>query len=89
MQPLSFSKFRMYKVDPNDLEVADDLEFSFILGSRFRAVNVEIDEPAVQVNFEDFYKGQDSVTPLSKCCPKKNGFWTRVTLILSLKFLDV
>lgn len=61
MQSMTFSKFKIYKIDPNDLEVADDLEFPFIPGSRFRAVNVGIDEPAVQVNFEDFYKGQDIV----------------------------
>ncbi|RME67113.1 MAG: hypothetical protein D6782_03160 [Alphaproteobacteria bacterium] len=48
----------MYKVTDADLDQAPDLEFPFHPGSRFRAVNTGIDEPAAQINFEDFVKGQ-------------------------------
>jgi ethanolamine utilization protein EutQ (cupin superfamily) len=35
------------------------MEFPFHPGSRFRAVNTGIDEPSVQINYEDFFPGQD------------------------------
>ncbi|HYC02170.1 MAG TPA: hypothetical protein VED40_02700 [Azospirillaceae bacterium] len=60
-----WSKFGIYKVEDSDLETAPDLEFPFHPGSRFRAVNTGIDEPACQINFEDFYPGQDIVWTLA------------------------
>jgi quercetin dioxygenase-like cupin family protein len=56
---IKWSKFMIYKAVDSDLDNAQDLEFPFHPGSRFRAVNTGIDEPACQVNYEDFYKGRD------------------------------
>ena len=59
MDKIVYSKFRIYHPQDSDLDSAPDLQFPFVEGSRFRAVNTGIDEPACQVNFEDFYKGPD------------------------------
>lgn len=59
MEPLRYSKFVMYRVDDADLEGEPTFPFPFVDGSQFRAVNVGIDEPAVQVNFEDFLPGPE------------------------------
>lgn len=59
MDKLVYGKFRIYHPQDGDLDSAPDLEFPFIKGSRFRAVNCAIDEPACQINYEDFYKGPD------------------------------
>lgn len=59
MDRISWSKFEHYHYDATDLDDEPDMEFPFVPGSRFRAVNTGIDEPAVQINLEDFYKGQD------------------------------
>lgn len=56
---LDYSKVRMYTVKDSDLDTAPNYEFPFIPGSQFKAVNTGIDEPAVQVNFEDFVPGPD------------------------------
>lgn len=61
MQPITWSRFGHYNIDDSDLENAPDLQFPFIDGSRFRAVNTGIDEPAVQINFEEFYPGPDII----------------------------
>lgn len=58
---LDYSKFRLYSVQDADLDRAPGYEFPFIPGSQFKAVNTGIDEPAVQVNFEDFLPGPDIV----------------------------
>jgi hypothetical protein len=59
MDRIAWGKFAFYDYDQNDLTDEPDLEFPFVTGSRFRAVNTGIDEPGMQVNLEDFYKGQD------------------------------
>ncbi len=59
MDRIVWGKFAHYHYDVNDLADSGDLEFPFVPGSRFRAVNTGIDEPALQVNLEDFFKGQD------------------------------
>lgn len=59
MDRLVYGKFRIYHPKDIDLDDAPDYEFPFIKGSRFRAVNCAIDEPACQINYEDFYKGPD------------------------------
>ena len=56
---IEWGKFALYNYDAGDLETEPDLEFPFVPGSRFRAANIGIDEPAVQINLEDFYKGKD------------------------------
>ena len=59
MDKIVWGKFAHYHYDVNDLADSSDLEFPFVPGSRFRAVNTGIDEPALQVNLEDFFKGHD------------------------------
>lgn len=59
MDRIVYSRFGHYRAHDADLDEAPDLEFPFVPGSRFRAVNTGIDEPACQVNFEDFYAGKD------------------------------
>ncbi len=62
---IHWGKFKLYSPVDSDLDNAPDLEFPFHPGSKFRAVNTGIDEPGVQVNYEDFTKGQDIVWTLS------------------------
>ena len=52
---------KLYKAVDSDLDSAPSFEFPFIAESKFKAVNTGIDEPAVQINFEDFYRGPDIV----------------------------
>ncbi|QTH20174.1 hypothetical protein HRJ34_17655 [Rhizorhabdus wittichii] len=59
MDRISWSKFAHYNCVDADLDDAPDLEFPFHPGSKFRAVNTGIDEPACQVNYEDFVRGSD------------------------------
>lgn len=59
MDRITWGKFAHYHYDAADLADAADLEFPFVPGSRFRAVNTGIDEPALQVNLEDFFPGED------------------------------
>jgi mannose-6-phosphate isomerase-like protein (cupin superfamily) len=62
---INWGRFSIYHCNDADLDEAPDLEFPFIKGSRFRAVNTGIDEPGVQVNYEDFVKGKDIVWTLA------------------------
>jgi quercetin dioxygenase-like cupin family protein len=59
MDRIAWGKFAHYRYHDQDLANEPDLEFPFVPGSRFRAVNTGIDEPALQLNLEDFYKGVD------------------------------
>ncbi len=59
LDPITWSKFKIYHPVDSDLDDAPDLEFPFHPGSKFRAVNTGIDEPSTQINYEDFVKGQD------------------------------
>ncbi|MCZ8131159.1 MAG: hypothetical protein O9284_07625 [Steroidobacteraceae bacterium] len=51
---IPYSKFRRYTVNDRDPHDAPVFPVPFIEGSRFKASNTGIDEPAVQVNFEDW-----------------------------------
>jgi hypothetical protein len=57
MDRITWGKFAHYRYNDQDLANEPDLQFPFVPGSRFRAVNTGIDEPALQLNLEDFYKG--------------------------------
>lgn len=65
MDRIQWGKFAVYHGDSADLDDQPDLTFPFVEGSRFRAANTGIDEPALQVNIEDFYKGVDIPWTLS------------------------
>ena len=58
---IPWGKFKVYHCEDSDLDSAPAIEFPFIDGSRFKAVNTGIDEPGVQINYEDFVKGDDIV----------------------------
>jgi hypothetical protein len=59
MSAIVWGKFAHYRYDAGDLADQPDLEFPFVAGSRFRAVNTGIDQPALQLNLEDFFKGPE------------------------------
>ena len=59
MDRIVWGKFAAYRYEAGDLDAEPDLEFPFVPGSRFRAATIGIDQPAVQINLEDFYKGAD------------------------------
>ena len=65
MDALKWGRFGIYRCEDGDLDNAPDMEFPFAAGSRFRAVNTGINEPACQINYEDFYKGPDIVWTLA------------------------
>jgi hypothetical protein len=65
MDRITWGRFAHYVYNAADLETEPDLEFPFVPGSRFRAANTGIDEPALQVNLEDFVKGVDIPWTLS------------------------
>lgn len=50
-------KFGIYTPVNSDLDNVPELEFPFVPGSRFRAVNTGVNEPGCQINYEDFYWG--------------------------------
>ncbi len=62
---IEWGKFKIYHCEDSDLDGAPNLEFPFIPGSKFKAVNTGIDEAGVQVNYEDFVKGEDIVWTVS------------------------
>ena len=62
---ITWGKIKVYDIQDSDLDTAEDMEFPFHPGSRFRAVNTGIDEPSVQINYEDFFPGQD----IARSCP--------------------
>ena len=58
MQPLTYSKFQLYRTDEGDLEQAPIGLFPLSRDARMRSVGV-IDQPACQVVYEDFFDGAD------------------------------
>jgi quercetin dioxygenase-like cupin family protein len=65
MDEIKWGRFGIYRCIDSDLDTAPDMEFPFAKGSRFRAVNTGINEPACQINYEDFIKGTDIVWTLA------------------------
>ncbi len=65
MDRIAWGRFGHYACQDADLDGAPELEFPFTPGSRFRAVNTGVDEPACQINYEDFLKGPDIVWTLA------------------------
>jgi mannose-6-phosphate isomerase-like protein (cupin superfamily) len=59
MDKITWGKFAVYHYNDGDLADEPDLQFPFVDGSRFRAANIGVNEPAVQINLEDFYKGKE------------------------------
>ena len=59
MDRMTYSNFGYYKPQDSDLDHAEKWAFPFIEGSQFRAINVGIDEPACQINCEDWLPGPD------------------------------
>ena len=57
LRPLSYSKFQLYRIEPSDVENAPLNPYPFSQDATFRIVSV-INQPATQVVFEDWFKGQ-------------------------------
>jgi hypothetical protein len=57
MQPLVYSKFRMYHIDDRDLDEVEPEAVEFLGGALQRMVGIGIDEPACQMVLEDFFPG--------------------------------
>jgi hypothetical protein len=58
LQPLVYSKFAIYHLNPEDMEKAKIQPYPFCEPSTYRIVNI-INEPATQIVYEDWFKGQD------------------------------
>jgi hypothetical protein len=59
MHPVVYSKFRVYQIDPDDLDSVEPEPQPFLGGGLWRAVGVGIDEPCCQIVYEDFYPGHE------------------------------
>jgi hypothetical protein len=57
MQPLMYSRFRLWDIIPADLDTEPYGPFPFGDGAVSRAVGTGIDEPACQIVYEDFVAG--------------------------------
>jgi hypothetical protein len=58
LQRLEYSKFQLYNINPEDIENAPLQPYPFCEPAEFRIITV-IDEPAAQIVYEDWYKGND------------------------------
>ena len=73
---ITWGKIKVYDIQDSDLDTAEDMEFPFHPGSRFRAVNTGIDEPSVQINYEDFFPGTRyrlGPAPMMRCNTSSSG----------------
>ncbi len=58
LQRMVYSKFRLVTPDEDALDKAPMVPFPFVSTSQFRIVTL-MDEPATQVVYEDWFKGND------------------------------
>lgn len=59
MQPIVYSRFRHYKIEPSDIEDVAPEPTPFLGGGPSRCVGIGIDEPACQLVLEDFFPGSE------------------------------
>lgn len=59
MQPVNYSKFCYYKIEPDDLDSIEPQAVDFLGGALQRMCGVGIDEPSCQLVFEDFFPGYE------------------------------
>jgi len=59
LRRLEYSKFAIYNINPEDIENAPMQPYPFCEPSEFKIITV-IDEPAAQIVYEDWYKGNDT-----------------------------
>jgi hypothetical protein len=57
MQPIVYSDFRLYRIDPSDLDGIEPGPMPLLGDGLWRMCGVGINEPAVQVVYEDFFPG--------------------------------
>lgn len=57
MQPIIYSDFRMYKIEPSDLDSIEPGPMPLLGDGPWRMCGIGIDEPAVQMVYEDFFPG--------------------------------
>lgn len=59
LTPSPYSKFKVHKIRPEDMETAALLDLPFNPGVQIKGYKTEIDEPAAQVIVEDFLPGSE------------------------------
>jgi hypothetical protein len=59
MQPVNYSKFSYYKIEPDDLDSIEPEEVEFLGGALQRMCGIGIDEPPCQLVYEDFFPGYE------------------------------
>ena len=59
LQKMEYSKFQLYKIKDSDIEKETLKPYPFCEPSKFKIFTV-INEPAAQVVFEDWFKGNDT-----------------------------
>lgn len=59
MYPVNYSKFSYYKIENDDLDSITPVPLELLGGGLWRMVGVDIDQPCVQVVFEDFFPGHE------------------------------
>jgi hypothetical protein len=59
MEPVVYSAFRYYRIDPDDIEQVPAEPTPFLGGGLSRCVGIGIDEPPCQLVLEDFFSGAE------------------------------
>jgi hypothetical protein len=59
VQPIVYSDFRYYKIEPSDLDSIEPEPMELLGGGLWRMCGIGIDEPAVQMVYEDFFPGHE------------------------------
>jgi hypothetical protein len=59
MQPIIYSDFRLYRIEPSDLDDVEPGPFPLLGDGPWRAVGIGINEPACQMVYEDFFPGHE------------------------------
>lgn len=59
MQPIIYSDFRMYHIEPSDIDAVEPSPMELLGGGLWRMVGIGINEPACQMVYEDFFPGHE------------------------------
>jgi hypothetical protein len=59
MQPIVYSDFRIYRIEPSDLESIEPGPMELLGDGPWRMCGIGINEPAAQLVFEDFFPGHE------------------------------
>jgi len=59
VQPIVYSDFRYYHIEPSDLDDIEPQPMELLGGGMWRMCGIGINEPFVQMVFEDFFPGHE------------------------------